>query len=317
MSSDLAIIIPAFKQTFLEKTLLSLTQQTNKNFTVYVGDDRSPYNLQTICNKFKGKLSIHYHRFENNMGAKHLVNQWKRCVELSKDEKWIWLFSDDDIADNNCVEVFYKTIEEDNGSFDIYRFNTRIINSNDTVIENTVESPSVESSFDMAMEILQFNRGNSIVDHIFSKWVYEKYNGFVYTDYAQAADWATSILFSSEKGIYTMQGAKVNWRLSGENLSVRAAYTNKMLLGHLQFCNWLKKHFAYLKGTAEKEYRALQKNIDYNLRYVIKSHYKGLYFFMYREVYDYYATNANTVKAFFSTVRLYSLVRLPKLFSIK
>ncbi len=183
------------------------------------GDDCSPDDLKTICDVYADKLQIVYHRFDNNIGAKRLVHQWNRCVALTKNEQWIWLFSDDDVADNNCVEVFYNTIKQDNAAFDVYRFNTRIINDSNEVMVSTFESPFIDSSYNMAKEILYGNRGNAMPDHIFSRAVYEKYNGFVYTDYAQAADWASSILFSQQKGICTMSQAKVSWRLGSYNIT--------------------------------------------------------------------------------------------------
>ena len=39
MDQNLAIIIPAYKGAYLKRTLDSLVQQTNKNFSVYIGDD--------------------------------------------------------------------------------------------------------------------------------------------------------------------------------------------------------------------------------------------------------------------------------------
>ena len=39
---EIAIIIPAFKAFYLEQTLQSFVNQTNKNFTIYIGDDNSP-----------------------------------------------------------------------------------------------------------------------------------------------------------------------------------------------------------------------------------------------------------------------------------
>lgn len=308
--NELAVVIPAYKAAFLESTLQSLADQTDKRFTVYIGDDNSPNNLQPIVEKFKAVLDIQYHRFQNNIGAKHLVHQWNRCVALTRNEKWIWLFSDDDTADTNCVETFYKTVEQDNNRFDVYRFDTRVIDQKNKVLEETPESPFTESSLHMAINLLRFKRGNSIVDHIFSKAVYTKCNGFVYTDYAQGADWASSVLFSRDKGICTMPGAKVNWRLSGQNISGKAAYTNEMLLGHLQFCNWLKGHFACLKQGSPTCYKALEKHIDMNLRQVIRSHYKGLYFYMYKDVFRYYAASSNAITALLLTARLYSLIRL-------
>src|SRR5690349_7148370 len=104
----LAVIIPAYKLAFFDKALSSLAYQTNKNFTVYIGDDCSPEDLEEITEKYKSQLDIHYTRFKNNIGAKYLVYHWNRCIQLTRGEPWLWLFSDDDIADANCVETFYR-----------------------------------------------------------------------------------------------------------------------------------------------------------------------------------------------------------------
>ena len=46
------------------------------------------------------------------MGKKDLIAQWERCIQLSNDEPWIWVFSDDDIADSGCVDAFYSIIDK-------------------------------------------------------------------------------------------------------------------------------------------------------------------------------------------------------------
>jgi glycosyltransferase involved in cell wall biosynthesis len=300
----LAVIIPAYKSAFFDKALQSLSNQTNKNFTVYVGDDCSPEDMRGITEKYKSELEIHYTRFENNIGAKYLVHQWNRCIQLTKDEPWLWLFSDDDIADANCVETFYKTMAGDNNKFDVYRFDTRIINEHDNVLGDSPESPFVDSSYNMAVEILMGKRGNSMPDHIFSRNIIEKYKGFVYTDYAQAADWATSILFSSVKGICTMKGAKLNWRVSNQNISGTARRNRRNLLkGHLQFLTWVLNHFSYLGNGYE--YERVRDASVWNLSHVVNMHYKGLSIFNFTDVYTFYKTVVNPLKAFRKTLRLY------------
>ena len=66
----LAIIIPAYKPRFLQETLDSIAKQKQSQFTVYIGDDASPYPLETIVDRYKNKFDIIYHRFEQNMGKK-------------------------------------------------------------------------------------------------------------------------------------------------------------------------------------------------------------------------------------------------------
>ena len=128
MKNNLAIIIPAYKSTFLPAALDSIASQTCKDFTLYIGDDCSPNNIGEIVDKYEDKINIIYKRFDTNLGGKDLVAQWERCIDMTQNEEWIWLFSDDDMMDKNCVEEFYKTIE-DNKDCDIFHFDINVINS--------------------------------------------------------------------------------------------------------------------------------------------------------------------------------------------
>lgn len=275
--SSLAIIIPAYKNTYFLEVLNSLASQTNKNFTVYIGDDHSPNDLETIVQNFEIKLNIFYTRFDYNIGAKNLVSQWNRCVALTKGEEWLWLFSDDDLIDVTCVERFYQALAENQDAFDLYRFNTCIINAAGKITNVMPVGPTVETSEQMAYHLLLGERGNSMPDHIFSRRVYEKNGGFVATAYAQGADWAMSILFSQEKGIYVIPEAKVYWRLSGTNISsVSPKKKAEMLSGHIQFVEWIIEHFHYLRHQSSAvTYDMMMGALIRNLSTVIVSHYKG------------------------------------------
>lgn len=302
---ELAIVIPAYKAIFFDKALQSLANQTNKNFTIYIGDDNSPDNLKNIAAKYTKELDIHYTRFKTNIGAKHLVHQWNRCLQLVKDESWVWLFSDDDIADANCVETFYGTIKNDGENFDVYRFNTRVVDDKGDVFAEAKESPFIENAYDMAIAILNGERGNSMPDHIFSKAVYEE-KGFVFTHYAQSADWATSILFSQDKGICTMQGAKVNWRLSEFNISGMASRKKAgMLKGYFQFLHWILKHFEYLRQDEQAKFEKLVTATEHNLKQLIQSHYKGLSLLNIADVYSYYQHIRHLPNSVLSVLKLY------------
>jgi glycosyltransferase involved in cell wall biosynthesis len=311
MNSRLAVIIPAYKDRFLEKTLLSLVNQTNRDFKVYIGDDNSPHDLKSICDKYVSQLDMVYVKFENNIGAKDIVNQWVRCIELSKEEQWIWLFSDDDIADSDCVEKFYSTIKADNAGFDVYRFNTRVINDDDKYLGEAVESPFVDTSANMAYNILMGRRGNSMPDHIFSRRIYQKY-GFVKTDWAQGADWATSIQFSSEKGICTIPGAKVNWRLGNYNISgtIHQHDRAKKIKGHIQCLTWIINHFQYMEKQqdAELSYQSIIDAARINLNMIILNHYKGLSLVNGCDIYCFFRIKNGIFKSLYQTLDVYRRV---------
>ena len=126
--NDLAIVIPAYKSTFLAAALDSIAAQTCQDFTLYIGDDCSPNNLEEIVDKYRDKINLVYKHFNTNLGGKDLVAQWERCIDMSQDEEWIWLFSDDDVMEASCVEIFYKSIQETNASYDLYHFDVKVIN---------------------------------------------------------------------------------------------------------------------------------------------------------------------------------------------
>jgi len=55
--NNLAIVIPAYKSTFLAAALDSIAAQTCKDFTLYIGDDCSPNNLGEIVDRYMDKIN--------------------------------------------------------------------------------------------------------------------------------------------------------------------------------------------------------------------------------------------------------------------
>jgi len=214
----LAIIIPAYKATFLEDALNSIAEQSCQDFTVYIGDDCSPNDLYLIVSKFESEIDIIYKRFEENLGGKDLVAQWERCVDMSKDEEWVWLFSDDDIMDVNCVELFYQKI--DKSDTQLLHFNVKQIDDKGTIIKHLPEYPQIISAkqyLDMKIKgyIYSF-----VVEFIFSRKIFEKNGRFENFDLAWGTDFITWLKLSeANNGIASIDGAYVNWRISKENIS--------------------------------------------------------------------------------------------------
>ena len=55
---QLAIVIPAYKATFLGETLLSLARQQVKDFHLYIGDDASPEAIAEIVKPFQHLFNL-------------------------------------------------------------------------------------------------------------------------------------------------------------------------------------------------------------------------------------------------------------------
>lgn len=241
---QLAIIIPAYKPDYIEKTLVSINNQTNKNFTVYIGDDASPYELKQIVDKFKGSIDIVYHKFEENLGGTSLTKQWERCIELSE-EKFIWLFSDDDIMSPTAVDSFYKyqKLKPDSS---LFKFFTKMIDENGNEIKLYFDKTNKEKDQILPQQFLDSRLGydrfrSYMVEYIFDREIFSE-NRFVDFPLAWASDDATWIKYSlKNKGIDIIPDF-VQWRFSGKNISSDNSNKDvieKKLLAIEQYILWL------------------------------------------------------------------------------
>lgn len=219
MKKELAIVIPAYKATFLTATLDSIAVQTCKDFTLYIGDDCSPHNLSDIICQYQSRIDIVYKRFCSNVGGKDLVSQWERCIALTQNEPWIWLFSDDDIMEAECVENFYQTLQNTAGRYPLYHFDVKKIDEKGNIISFPRRYERVVNSFRYYKGKLLGRYMSLVVENIFSREVYSKCGGFKNFDLAWGSDTATWALFSEKLGMYTIPSGFVLWRASSENIS--------------------------------------------------------------------------------------------------
>jgi len=220
---DLAIVIPAYKATYIEHTLFSLSNQTCQKFNVYIGDDNSPEPLGEIVKGYYDRLNLHYWRFKENLGGIDLVAHWERCIDLTDNEKWIWLFSDDDEMEPTCVENFYEAINDKDNDYDIYHYNVRVIDKYGGYVHDKrfikEDFPQILTSRDFVKKRLRYQLNSFVVEYIFNRNVYNEYGGFHKLDMAWGSDDATWAKLSLNKGIFTIEGPMVKWRYSGDNIT--------------------------------------------------------------------------------------------------
>ena len=239
----LAIVIPAYKSIFFDRALLSIANQTNKEFTLYIGDDCSPGNLYDIVKKFENRIPIVYKYFNENLGGSNLVSHWERCIDLAKDEEWIWLFSDDDIMDPDCVENFYYTLNKNPG-FDLYHFNVTKIDNNDNIIDNFHPFPVSLSSEEFLVRKLQPGYFSTVVEYVFRKSHFISSGRFQNFDMAWCSDDATWIKMARAKGIRNIEHSKVYWRTSQFNISSNYRDTGivkRKFNSRIRFTEWIIK----------------------------------------------------------------------------
>ena len=270
----LAIVIPYYKLTFFESTLISLVGQTDKRFNVYIGDDDSPENPYVLLKKYQSILNFVYQKFESNMGGIALVKQWERCVGMVADEKWIMILGDDDTIGNNCVASFYKHIAEvELKKINVIRYATIVIDQNDAKLTGIHKHPIIEKSSDFLIRKFKGGTRSSLSEYVFRKSVMKSV-GFMNLPLAWHADLLAMLEFSNFDAIYTINCAVVNFRISGLNITSKNDNLVQKNIASFQFYYYLLKDRSEFFDTDQKNilYKRLEKTFLDNK--------KNLYFWL-------------------------------------
>lgn len=249
-NKTLAIVIPAYKASYFRQVLDSIRDQTCKDFTLYIGDDCSPYNLGEIIEAYKPYISIVYKRFDENFGGKNLVDHWNRCIDMVRNEDYIWFFSDDDMMEKNCVSDFYQALMNV-GEKDLFHFNVQVIDERDHIIEPIAYKkkpfPALISQTEYVKRRLNFQLNSFVVEYIFKKKRFEEVERFQKFDLAWGTDDATWMKMAARDGIYTIETSKVYWRLSFENISPQKSHDIlvRKMNSTFKFLTFIKEHLEF------------------------------------------------------------------------
>jgi len=278
MEIKLAIFIPFYKKKYFHRTLESLKKQTNRNFSVYIGDDNSPENIAGFLTEFSGFFDFKYHKFETNLGGTNLVAQWERCIALSEKEEFLMILGDDDVLGENVVEEFYRFIENANyPDINVIRFASQLIDEVDTKISDVYQNPKVEKAADSFMRVIKGEGRSSLSEHIFSRKSYEKH-GFKNFPVAFGSDNVAWLEFPEMGNIYSINHAKVFVRISSEHLS--SSTDSTMALKRKEGIHFFTKYIIenYSNYFTREDRILILKKSYRNLRYFSRDKFKTLLF---------------------------------------
>lgn len=247
MQHDIAVIIPAYKGKFLKKTLDSIAAQECKDFTLYIGDDCSPEDLEGIVKPYTGSISIKYRRFSSNLGKKDLLAHWDRCIRMSC-EHYIMFFSDDDImpSDAICRAREYIARYPDHSFF---RFNLCNINEMSETTHTNPDFPGpVSSAEELLCDKLGCRRSSAAIEYVFTRDLYDSVGGFVRFPLAWCSDDATWYLMAKENGVVNISGRPFMWRnAEGCNISNSSGYNHDKIEAVVMFLGWLGSNYTGLR----------------------------------------------------------------------
>ncbi|ROI03799.1 glycosyltransferase [Kaistella haifensis] len=216
--NKLAIVIPYYKLDFFEETLKSVAAQTDKRFTLYIGNDASPDDPFPLIEKYFPEGNYHYFDYKENLGGKNLAMQWERILENVKEE-WFQILGDDDMISENFVEEFYQNlpvIKEEN--VHVVKIKQTIINEKGEALNTETQYAPLTNAVEMFILKLFENHQSSLSEHIFSLTSYKtkhfkKYPLAWYTD-----DMAV-LEFSQNRKIFFISTSKVLVRIFNNSVS--------------------------------------------------------------------------------------------------
>ena len=289
----LAIVIPYYKFTFFEATLLSLSTQTDKRFKVYIGNDASSEDPSDLLERYYGKFDFIYHRFETNLGGISLVQQWERCIDMVAGEEWIMILGDDDTIGYNCVASFYEHIREvEQQKINVIRYATVVIDQNDTEISIVHTHPKYETSIDFLMRKFKGGTRSSLSEFIFKKDELLKVK-FKNLPLAWYSDILAVLEVSVFGLIYTINEGVVSFRWSGENITSREDNLVLKNIGTFQFYYYLldkkneffnSEQIIVLRERLEKTFLDNKKSVTFwvlfTKLYLSNFYYKNYCIFM-------------------------------------
>lgn len=282
----LAIVIPYYKINYFEETLESLSKQTDKRFKVYIGNDASSENPESILKSFVGHFNYEYFEFQKNLGGEYLTKQWERCIDLTKEETWVMILGDDDKLGENVVEEFYHCLNENEFDSNIIRCATIVIDEQKNYQSDLSVHPILETGIEFSIRKLRGETRSSLSEYFFKKEIYLKYK-FTHFPSAFYSDDKAWLDFSEDKLIFSINRAVVYIRISDFSLSGSATNKVSRKAECLYLINLYRKNFKELK----KDQKVFLLNKLEDTFYFNKIKQGKLLFWLYFQCFRYFEFN--------------------------
>ncbi|WP_313502104.1 glycosyltransferase family 2 protein [Kaistella carnis] len=266
--NKIAIIIPYYKIDFFEETLRSVAAQTNKNFTLYIGNDASPDHPLPLIDKYFKKEDYQYFDYKENLGGKNLALQWERVLDNVK-EDWFQILGDDDVISENFVEEFYINLNKiEKNNINVIKFSQALIDGQGVILTPYTHLKTITDYRDIWTDIFSKRERSSLSENIFRTSEYNKYK-FKKYPLAWYSDDMAILEISNFKNIFFIETAQVQVRISEKSISGMTddeVYNKKKEWARLYFYEDILKKFKLLPKKDIEPLLKFYLSICWNLR---------------------------------------------------
>lgn len=287
-SPTFSIAIPAFKRDFLYDAIQSCLQQTYKYFEVVVIDDKSPYKLKEVVEKFTD-ARIRYFSNERNFGAENVVDNWNKCLEYCRGD-YVICMGDDDVLLPHCLEE-YSILINKYPDLAIYHAWTQVINEEGKVVEIQTMRPDYETALSLWWHRWHNRYLQYIGDFCFRIDLLNRQGGFYKLPFAWASDDISALRAAIPDGIANTQKVCFSYRKNAQTISNSANNKGKIiaiglekkwyteLLNEIQPVTYEDSIFyEMIKSDFEKHWN---EKYAYYLSKDIKHSFKNLFYWMF------------------------------------
>jgi glycosyltransferase involved in cell wall biosynthesis len=145
----ISICIPAYKRTVeLRRLLDSIVIQTFNDFEIIITDDSPDDSVAMLCDEYKSKLPVAYHKNEIRLGSPANFNH---SIAIATGE-WIKIMNDDDwFATDAALQMFADATKRGN-KFIVSGYNN--IDDNGKVLSKPVLSPFIRNMLEQNPMVL-------------------------------------------------------------------------------------------------------------------------------------------------------------------
>lgn len=254
-----SILIPAYKVAFLNECIMSIIEQTHKDFELIIVDDASPEDLHSVVSQF-ADTRIKYYRNDVNYGALDVVDNWNKCLSLAKGD-YVICMGDDDKLLPNCLEEYAQLIDKYPGIGLLHGW-TEIIGEDSIPYELTTHRCERESAISLLWHRWNAYHLQFIGDFCFErKWLVSQ-GGFYKLPLAWASDDISAIIGASKNGVANTQTVVFQYRRNKHTISNTGNAEMKMK-AVLDEIKWYKNFFGkgVLYGNDSLYFSMLQEKL--------------------------------------------------------
>lgn len=220
----ISVGMPIAKSKFLAEALRSWENQTYQDFEIFIVNDASKDDCDSIVRPFLEDERFHYIRRANS-SFPYFVRNWNECLKYATGE-WFVLASDDDVYAPTFLEEMLKGV--DGLDVDLIHCRTMQLLCDGTIGKVNSLFPAYETQLEFINDIFVHARGILGQNFMSRTSRLKEIGGFVDVCVAWGSDYLTYAQLA-KNGVAYCKSPLLMWRSSGENVSTLCSHRMRIL----------------------------------------------------------------------------------------